>query len=279
MRPPPATETRAHLPAKDSDSMETSTARTTGMVLTTMAGFSFETEERHCHEHGPYTAMKTPVGWSACTVCNAKRQQAERYRLEAEASRMSIMRQADVPVRYHGKTLDSYDAASDGQCRALRIAAEYADNFAAVRASGRGLILCGNPGTGKTHLAVGILHQVLAAGYSGRFAVVLDVMQAVKGTYRKDSVNSEAAVLEKLASPDLLVLDEIGNQYGTESERIILSNVINSRYNAMKPTILLSNLAKDKLVEELGERAIDRMREGGGRMVIFDWGSHRGAQA
>ncbi|WP_082886897.1 ATP-binding protein [Achromobacter ruhlandii] len=259
--------------------METSAARTTGTVLTTMAGFNFQTEERNCPEHGAYMAMKTPVGWSDCTVCNAKRQQAERYRLEAEASRMSIMRLADVPVRYHGKTLDSYDAARDSQGRALRIAVEYADNFATVRATGRGLIFCGNPGTGKTHLAVGILHQVLAAGYSGRFAVVLDVMQALKATYRKDSASSEAAVLEKLTAPDLLVLDEIGNQYGTENERIILSNVINTRYNAMKPTILLSNLAKDKLVEELGERAVDRMREGGGRMVIFDWDSHRGARA
>lgn len=259
--------------------MEISTARTTGAVLTMMAGFNFETEERHCPEHGAYTAMKTPVGWSDCTVCNAKRQQAERYRLEAEASRQSIMRQADVPVRYHGKTLDNYDATSNGQSRALRVATEYAEDFGAARAAGRGLIFCGTPGTGKTHLAVGILHQVLAAGYSGRFAVVLDVMQALKGTYRKDSASSEAAVLEKLTAPDLLVLDEIGNQYGTDSERIILSNVINTRYNAMKPTILLSNLAKDKLVDELGERAIDRMREGGGRMVVFDWSSHRGAGA
>ena len=259
--------------------MEISGTRTTATALTKMAGFNFETEVRHCPEHGAYTAMKTPVGWSDCTVCNAKRQQAERFRLEAEASRLSIMRQADVPVRYHGKTLDNYEAVSDGQGRALRVATEYAETFAAARAAGRGLILCGAPGTGKTHLAVGIVHQVLAAGYSARFTVVLDVMQAIKGTYRKDAASSEAAVLDKLTAPDLLVLDEIGNQYGTDNERIILSNVINTRYNAMKPTILLSNLAKDKLQIELGDRVIDRMREGGGRMVVFDWDSCRGARA
>ncbi|CAB5512037.1 hypothetical protein LMG26857_01326 [Achromobacter anxifer] len=259
--------------------METSAARTTGMVLTTMAGFNFATEERHCSEHGVFTAMKTPVGWSDCTMCNAKRQQAERFRLEAEASRLTIMRQAEVPLRYHGKTLDNYDALNEGQGRALRVATEYADSFATARAAGRGLIFCGTPGTGKTHLAVGIMHQVLEAGYSARFAVVLDAMQAVKSTYRRDAASTEAAVLEKLTAPDLLVLDEIGNQYGSDTERMILTNVINNRYNAMKPTIMLSNLAKDKLGAELGERVIDRMREGGGRMVIFDWDSHRGAHA
>ncbi|MNY17699.1 DNA replication protein DnaC [compost metagenome] len=123
------------------------------------------------------------------------------------------------------------------------------------------------------------MHRVLGAGYTARFAVVLDAMQAVKGTYRKDSAMTEAAVIEKLTAPDLLVLDEIGNQYGTDAERIILSNVINARYNAMKPTILLSNLAKDALAKELGDRVIDRMREGGGRMVVFDWESQRGARA
>lgn len=259
--------------------METSTVRTTAAVLTTMAGFNFETETRRCPEHGDYTSMKTPVGWSDCTVCNAKRQQAERFRLEAEAGRASLMRQADVPLRYHGKTLEAYDTArGGGQGIALGIAMEYADSFADARSAGRGLIFCGRPGTGKTHLAIGIMHRVLAAGYSARFAVVLDAMQAVKGTYRKDAATTEAAVIEKLTAPDLLVLDEIGNQYGTDAERIILSSVINTRYNAMKPTILLSNLAKDALVKELGDRVIDRMREGGGRMVIFDWDSHRGAR-
>lgn len=259
--------------------METSIARTIATGLATMAGFSFETEARQCPEHGEYTAMKTPVGWSDCTVCNAKRQRAELFRLEAEGYHAGLMRQADVPPRYQAKTLDAFSAPAPGQQRALAVAKQYADDFAAARAAGRGLIFCGTPGTGKTHLAVGIMHRVLGAGYTARFAVVLDAMQAVKGTYRKDSAMTEAAVIEKLTAPDLLVLDEIGNQYGTDAERIILSSLINTRYNAMKPTILLSNLAKDALAKELGDRAIDRMREGGGRMVVFDWESHRGAQA
>ena len=259
--------------------MQTSMIRTTATGLTTMAGFSFETEPRTCPEHGEYTSMKTPVGWSDCTVCNANRQRAELFRVEVESARISHMRKAGVPDRYHAKSLETYAANNPGQAKALRVAEAYAADFPAARTSGRGLIMCGTPGTGKTHLAVGIMHRVIAAGYSALFAVVLDAMREVKGTYRKDSAMTEADVVDKLTLPDLLVLDEIGNQYGTDAEKIILSSVINTRYNAMKPTILLSNLAMDGLTKELGDRVIDRMREGGGRMVIFDWDSHRGAQA
>ncbi|MNL75123.1 DNA replication protein DnaC [compost metagenome] len=77
----------------------------------------------------------------------------------------------------------------------------------------------------------------------------------------------------------MLVLDEIGVQHGTDTERMLMFSILNERYNQMKPTILISNLAREPLEKYLGERAFDRMREGGGRMVVFDWESYRGAQA
>jgi DNA replication protein DnaC len=45
----------------------------------------------------------------------------------------------------------------------------------------------------------------------------------------------------------------------------------------MKPTILISNLAIGPLAEFAGDRVIDRMKENGGKLVVFDWKSHRGA--
>jgi DNA replication protein DnaC len=43
----------------------------------------------------------------------------------------------------------------------------------------------------------------------------------------------------------------------------------------LKPTIVISNLAKDGLQDYLGERAFDRLRENGGKLVVFDWESYR----
>jgi hypothetical protein len=75
--------------------------------------------------------------------------------------------------------------------------------------------------------------------------------------------------------PDLLVLDEIGVQYGTETEQKILFRIIDLRYEEMKPTILISNLAIPAFTEFVGERVVDRMRENGGMLFAFDWESYR----
>ncbi|MNV76612.1 DNA replication protein DnaC [compost metagenome] len=155
----------------------------------------------------------------------------------------------------------------------------YASGFADVRKTGRGIILCGGVGTGKTHLAVGVIRQVTAAGFTALYAVLLDSFRSIKDTYRKDSSVTETAAMARLTAPDLLVLDEIGVQHGTDTERMLMFSILNERYNQMNPTILISNLAREPLEKYLGERAFDRMREGGGRMVVFDWESYRGAPA
>ena len=100
--------------------------------------------------------------------------------------------------------------------------------------------------------------------------------RAVKDTYRRDSGKSEEEALAGFAQPDLLVMDEIGVQYGSSTELNILFDIVNERYERMLPTILISNLALPKLAEYAGERVIDRMRENGGKMIVFDWKSHRG---
>jgi DNA replication protein DnaC len=58
---------------------------------------------------------------------------------------------------------------------------------------------------------------------------------------------------------DVLIIDEIGVQYGTDMERIELFDIIDHRYNEMKPTIFTSNFYKTELKEKLGQRICDRL--------------------
>lgn len=81
--------------------------------------------------------------------------------------------------------------------------------------------------------------------------------------------------MEIYTDKDLLIIDEVGVQFGSESEKIILFEIINERYEQMKPTILISNLSEDELSRYVGERIIDRMREGKGAVINFDWESYR----
>lgn len=68
-------------------------------------------------------------------------------------------------------------------------------------------------------------------------------------------------------------------QFGSEAEKLILFEIINTRYEKMRPTILISNLPKDELSAFIGERVIDRMNDGGGCTLAFTWDSYRSRAA
>lgn len=227
-------------------------------------------------------------GKSECDVCAAERKQqdektAEETRVREEKARRdrairSKFAGAAIPPRFDGRTLSDFTAETPAAAAALTTCRDYAVGFPDRLRRGASLILCGNAGTGKTHLACGIAQFVIE--HHDRSAVYVTVGRAfrmVKDTYRRDSRTTEAEALASFVAPDLLILDEIGVQYGSETEKNILFEIVNERYEAMKPTILISNFAIAPLTEYAGERVIDRMKENGGKLIVFDWKSHRGS--
>ncbi|MBK6594316.1 MAG: ATP-binding protein [Burkholderiales bacterium] len=102
----------------------------------------------------------------------------------------------------------------------------------------------------------------------------MSIIRNVRGTWRKDSEQSETEVLRMYGTADLLVIDEIGVQYGTDGEQTILFDVMDRRYREMMPTILLTNQAKAGFKQFIGDRSFDRLVETS-RWVAFDWPSHR----
>ena len=77
-----------------------------------------------------------------------------------------------------------------------------------------------------------------------------------------------------LARLDLLVIDEVGGRWGTETEQILLGDMLMQRYERNAPTILIANENIHGVRGCIGERAFDRARESA-RVVIFDWESYR----
>ena len=87
---------------------------------------------------------------------------------------------------------------------------------------------------------------------------------------------TEQDAIDALVMPDLLILDEVGVQFGTVTESLIMFEILNGRYEKVRPTIVMSNLTEDEITEYLGSRVVDRLKEGGGVLVAFDWDSYRG---
>jgi DNA replication protein DnaC len=182
---------------------------------------------------------------------------------------------AAIPKRYINRTFDNYKALNQQQLLALNVSRHYASHFPERIENGGGLILQGKPGTGKTHLACAIANQVITNGFTARFTTVMQLIRAVRATWKRDSERSEDSVLQAVIDYDLLIIDEVGVQYETESEKLILFDVLNGRYENIRPTILLTNLVGQELNTCIGERNVDRIQEGGGAIVSFTWESYR----
>jgi DNA replication protein DnaC len=152
----------------------------------------------------------------------------------------------------------------------------FADAFADRRDAGSGLVLIGRPGTGKTHLATAACKVAIRDGFTAVFSSTLGFLQAVKSSYRRTSEITERDVIDRFAAPDLLALDEVGVQHHSNAERVVLTELINRRYEHLRSTILLGNLTTAELEESLGQRVMRRIRETS-RVVVFDWEGYRSA--
>lgn len=256
-------------------------------MTTTTADMGIHTEPKTrtdtCATHGPFEA-KCFIGsiWSKCPTCSeeaAAREKAEREAKERDDRRQAWQRrigEAGIPDRFQNRSLQSYVAESEEQTRALAFAIDYADRFDDVLATGRSALFIGKPGTGKSHLAVGIGLRIMHRDKrTVLFTTVMRAIRRVKDTWSRDSRESESEAIAALVFPDLLILDEVGVQFGSDTEKLILFDVLNERYEKRKPTLLLSNLPTEEVRDYLGERVFDRLREDGGEVVVFDWQSWR----
>lgn len=209
----------------------------------------------------------------------AKEREAEEAKARAErvAAWQRKIGDAGIPERFRDRRLETYVARTEGQRRALAFARSYADGFDAALKTGRSALFIGKPGTGKTHLAVGVGLQIMERdSRSVLFLTVMRAVRRVKDTWGRNSTQSESEAIASLVFPDLLILDEVGVQFGSDAERLILFDVLNERYEKRRPTLLLSNFTRDEVQAFLGERIFDRLREDGGEFIPFDWDSHRG---
>ena len=243
------------------------------------------TEQRNCKRHGTYTSTNF-IGdyWTECPSCmaikrkEAEKEEEEKFKQQAREREqrrwMAKVNSAAIPERFKDRTLDSYVAQTSGQQKALAFAKEYAENFDQVIKTGRSAIFVGKPGTGKTHLAIGIALSIMQQQRSPVFVTVQRLIRRVKDSWRTKE-ETESEVIDAFASPDLLILDEVGVQFGSEFEKQLLFDVLNERYEKLKPSILLSNIPSEQLSDYLGERVTDRLRENGGALIGFNWDSYR----
>lgn len=237
-----------------------------------------------CGAHGEYESRcYMGMNWTKCPVCATEekvRKEAEEVEKEKAAKREAWERklgQAQIPERFRDRKLTNYQAYTPAQLRALRFAEEYAESFRHGTNKGRSAVFVGTPGTGKTHLSAGIALRIMHEyGKTVVFSTVSKAIRRIKETWSKGSDETETQAINVFVFPDLLILDEVGVQFGSDTEQKLLFDILNERYERNKPTLFLSNLSVEEVKGYLGERIFDRIREGGGEAIVFNWESYRG---
>ncbi|HDS4423419.1 TPA: ATP-binding protein [Enterobacter cloacae] len=244
-----------------------------------------------CEKHGQYecrtrtypnSLIKIPPRSSICPGCLSDeliRLQGEKIRNDEAARKRNIDLLLDglnIPARFENCTLQNYEPVNDDAKRALKVCQAYASRWPERLQKGGGLVMCGKPGTGKNHLALAIArHAITEHQSSAVFTTALKIAREYKSTWSKGSSRTEDEVIRYFTKPDLLIIDEVGVQFGSDAEKLIMFEIINTRYERMKPTILISNQTREELSAFIGERVLDRMSDGGGCTLSFTWDSYR----
>ena len=233
-----------------------------------------------CAVHGDYLSKPIDLGfggktiWTTCSACVREQREAAEARarasdIAAQQRRMSErLRGASIPARLAERSFDNYQAEIEPQKKALERVRSYVD-----KPDGRILVLSGETGTGKTHLAIAAINHQLGQG-TALYTTSNGIVRMVRQTWGKDADQTEADVYHGLSKVGMLVIDEIGAGYQSDGEQVVLNEVIDIRYRDMMPTILVTNLGGEAFGTLMGDRVIDRLHECG-IWVAMKWPSHR----
>lgn len=199
-------------------------------------------------------------GTCKCELERQAQEEARRKEYERKARIARLFDLAELGPRFAECTFESW-IARPGSERCLEAAKNFAEHFDRHQVSGEGLLMFGNPGNGKSHLAAAIVNAVIPRGKACVFRSVPALLKKLQETYRADARVSESEILAVLQDADLVVLDDLGAEKMTEWAESMLYYIVDQRYRWRKPLIVTTNCDLEELEERIGTRTFDRLLE------------------
>ena len=203
-----------------------------------------------------------------------KREQQELAKENKHGKREDYLLRNGFSKRYIDKSFDNYDADTPEKKSALSKCKRLCDAIITEESSDN-LILVGGVGTGKTHLANAMVKFLYDNDKYARRVNLIDMVRSLKATWNKDNEMTEEELIDIFTTLDLLIIDEVGIQFNSDTEKLFIFDVINGRYENCLPTVIASNEDIEDVKKIIGDRCVDRLKEGGGKVVAFKWRSYR----
>src|SRR5918999_1025911 len=196
-----------------------------------------------------------------CTPeCEKKNDQREWEHMRRDARVATLRNRSGLSKRMRGYSFANFKPYfSPCAARDAEKVENYLKSWEENREFGRGLYFCGGVGTGKTHLAVAVMNELIQRKrVPSLFVTVPEFLDNLRGAYNDPGRNLDEW-MDAVKNADFLVLDDLGSERPTEWVQERLFVIINHRYRESLPTVFTSNIGPENLPAQLGERTASRI--------------------
>lgn len=179
-------------------------------------------------------------------MCKCEREKKEAEEAEAkkaEREKIILENKARAFPKEEREKMQCFTFANDDRAdeRITKAMQNYVNNFTEFKSKGKGLLLYGACGRGKTYAACEVANALLDEGYSVKVTNFARIANELQGTFEKQEY------IDSLNRYSLLVLDDLSAERDTEYMNEQVFQVVDARYRANLPMIITTNLAIETL--------------------------------
>lgn len=187
-------------------------------------------------------------------MCSCLREELIRATIQSSGIGDLIEKQSfeNFDLEWYRDDPDNYNRMKSN----LAIAKSYVKNFPG---SGNNLLLVGNTGTGKTHISTAIAREIIHMGYDVVYDSIHNIISDFEADKFRSSYSQTESRGEKYLECDLLIIDDLGTEFSNQFTISCIYNLLNTRMNRGKATVISTNLLGEELSDKYEGRIYSRL--------------------